>query len=96
MAEIKKVGVLSVAKINGLIGVVMGLIMGIIYALVGTLMIAFASTKGSGILAGLGFTAIIIMPIIYGLIGFVGGAVGAWLYNLFAGLVGGIEIELKK
>lgn len=96
MAEIKSVGVLSVAKINGLIGVVFGLIIGIFYAGLGSLMMAFAPAAGTGMLMSLGFAAIIIAPIVYGLFGFISGAVGAWLYNLFAAWVGGIELELKK
>ena len=31
----------------------------------------------------------------YGLMGVVGGAIGAALYNLVAGWVGGIEVELE-
>jgi hypothetical protein len=36
------------------------------------------------------------MPIFYGLVGFFTGAIGALLYNLFAHLVGGIELELEQ
>ena len=32
----------------------------------------------------------------YGIIGFIGGAIGALLYNLFAGMVGGVEIEVEN
>jgi hypothetical protein len=38
----------------------------------------------------------IAIPIIYGIIGFIGGAIGALLYNLFAGMVGGVEIEVES
>jgi hypothetical protein len=34
------------------------------------------------------------MPLLYGAFGFVGGAIGALLYNLFAKWVGGFELEL--
>ena len=34
-------------------------------------------------------------PIMYGLMGFVMGAIGALIYNLIAGWVGGIEMELE-
>ena len=49
---------------------------------------------GGGIVFGLGF--MIAVPIVYGLIGFVFGAIGALIYNLFAGMVGGIEIEVEN
>ena len=38
----------------------------------------------------------IAMPIMYGVFGVVGGAIGAALYNLVAGWVGGIEVELDE
>jgi len=38
---------------------------------------------------------LIFLPIMYGVIGFIAGAIGAALYNLVAGVVGGIEIEVE-
>jgi hypothetical protein len=40
----------------------------------------------------LGFVCL--MPFLYGVMGFVGGAIIAGVYNLVAGKIGGIEIEL--
>ena len=37
----------------------------------------------------------IFMPIIYGVMGFVGGIIAAALYNLFARRIGGIEVEVE-
>lgn len=92
MQKLNKIGVLSVAKINAVIGAILGLIWGILAAIIGT---TFAVLGGLGALAGLGLWSIIVFPIVYALIGFVGGAIGAFLYNLVAGWVGGIEVELK-
>jgi hypothetical protein len=49
---------------------------------------------GSSIVVG--FLVMIGLPIFYGAMGFIGGAIGALLYNLFAGMVGGIEIEVEN
>jgi hypothetical protein len=49
---------------------------------------------GGGIVMGLG--VMIGMPIMYALMGFVFGALGALIYNVFAGMVGGIEIEVEN
>ena len=35
------------------------------------------------------------MPVLYGAMGFVSGAIGALLYNLFARWVGGFELEME-
>ena len=40
----------------------------------------------------LGVGAVIVLPIFYGCIGFVGGAIGAALYNVFAAMVGGVAV----
>ena len=42
-----------------------------------------------------GAGAVVILPIVYGCIGFVGGLIMAPLYNLVAKVVGGIEVELS-
>ena len=47
-------------------------------------------------MAGLGFAMALIFPIVYGIIGFIGGAAGAFLYNLAAGWIGGIELDLAE
>ena len=37
----------------------------------------------------------ILAPFLYGAMGFVFGAIGAWIYNLIAKRLGGIEIQLE-
>ena len=44
---------------------------------------------------GMFIAGIVILPVFYGVIGFVVGALGALIYNLVAKWVGGIEIELE-
>jgi hypothetical protein len=41
-----------------------------------------------------GVAAIVVAPIFYGIIGAIGGLVGAAIYNLVAQFTGGIQIEL--
>ncbi len=89
MTVIKHVGVLSVAKIEGLIGVVLGLILGIMVAALGAVT---SLVPGMTAFAGFGVLSIVIFPIIYGILMFICGAIGAFLYNLFAGWVGGVDL----
>jgi hypothetical protein len=42
-----------------------------------------------------GIGALIFLPIMYGIFGFIAGVIGAFLYNVIAGVVGGIEIETE-
>lgn len=39
---------------------------------------------------------VIVMPLIYIVMGFIGGIIGAFIYNLVAGWIGGIEIEYDE
>ena len=43
-----------------------------------------------------GFISIIVFPIIFAIMGFICGAIMAFLYNLFASAVGGVQIELVE
>jgi predicted porin len=43
-----------------------------------------------------GVGAIVVLPIIYGIMGLIGGAIAAALYNLFSGMVGGVELDLQS
>lgn len=64
-------------------------------ALVGSALQTVSSGTGFpsqfGVLFGVG--AIIIFPILYGALGFIFGLILGGLYNLLAGVVGGVEIE---
>lgn len=93
MSRIKKIGVLSLAKFYTLFMAVMGLILGILV----TVLNKFVASAEIPQISATGYlTAIILFPIIYGIMGFVMGLLLAWIYNLVAKLIGGIEIELDK
>jgi hypothetical protein len=92
---VKSVGVLSVAKIMGLIQACLGLIFfAPFFLLIGVLgsMVGQQKTPFAGMF---GIFFALFMPVFYGIIGFVTGAIGALLYNLFARWVGGFELELE-
>jgi hypothetical protein len=106
MAEmtIRRFGVFSVARIQGLLAFVIGLIIGVIYGLSVMIFGAFMSSLAPGRdgqpMAGvstivIGLVIMIAIPIIYGILGFIGGAIGALVYNLAAGVVGGVKFELE-
>jgi hypothetical protein len=82
---------------------VISLIISIPYGLV--IMIFGAAMMGTGerggFMAGggsivMGLLFMIGIPIFYGAMGFVFGAIGALVYNVFAAMVGGIEIEVEN
>ena len=87
MKELKRIGPLSAGKISGVISAVFGVIAGLILAL-------FAGALGEPFLGGNWFVQLIGLTLIYAIAGFVGGVIYAAIYNLVAGWVGGVQIEL--
>jgi len=102
---IRRFGVWSAAKLYAGIMATCGLIGGVFFALaamLGGLAGAAGSTDtsaglaASGLGAVFGVGAIVLFPILYGVLGLIIGAIGASLYNLFAGLFGGLEVEVQS
>ena len=96
---LRRIGVWSTAKVVGAVYVVFGLIVGLIFAVastIGGIAAAAGEDASSGIAAAFfGVGAIIFLPLVYGCFGAIFGALSAALYNLFAGMVGGIELGLE-
>lgn len=106
MAEmtIRRFSVFSVAKMQGFLGFVIGLLIGVIYGLFfmifGAAMSAMMPQSDTQAIGGVGsivggLVIMIAVPIFYGILAFIGGAIGALIYNLAAGFVGGIKFELE-
>jgi hypothetical protein len=92
MQVVKRIGVGSAAKVYGLTLGLLGIFVGIIYALVFSIMPGFSDVPGGGF----GIMMLIIIPVFYGVAGFVIGALGAFVYNFVARKIGGLEIELSE
>ena len=100
---IKRFGVFSAAKIYAVVLAGVGLIIGIIYGLFfiifGAAMMAGSGrdtgAAGVGGIVG-GLVVMIVVPIFYAVIGFIAGLIGAAVYNVAAGFVGGVELELES
>jgi len=74
-------------------GAILGAL-GVLGAMFMFLAFAFRSgVTGPGIGALEGGVQVLIFPVVYGVMGFVGGAIGAIIYNIIAGMTGGIEME---
>ncbi|MDD5503179.1 MAG: hypothetical protein PHH26_06930 [Candidatus Thermoplasmatota archaeon] len=92
--EIKRIGVRSVAMIMAVVFLIVGVLELISSAITGTPYKSIAGFPQLG--AGLGFLVLIVVPIIYAIIGFFGGALAAWIYNLIAARVSGVKIEFDE
>ena len=94
--EIKKINILSLANILGIIYAVIGLISVLIIYITLSLPIPVESLPdiNNPLIEQYGYLSIIIYPIIYWIMGFVSGLIIGLLYNLFAKKIGGIKVEL--
>jgi hypothetical protein len=94
---IRRLGVWSVARIYGALSAAMGLLFGIILALVSMVGAGVAGDSEMPMWLGpvMGVGAIIILPLFYGVMGIIMGAISAALYNLFAAMVGGVSIDVS-
>jgi len=94
MHIVKSFGVMSVAKIMGVLYACMGLLFAPFFLLVG-LLGSMAGQQTSPFAGLVGVVVAILLPFFYGAVGVIGGAIGALLYNLVSKWVGGFEVEVE-
>lgn len=92
MKTIKRIDAKSTAKLFGFMYVIFGFIIGVI-----TSLISLIATPKSPDVPGLkfGVLSFIILPVIYGALGWISGRIVAWFYNLLAKKIGGIKVEVE-
>jgi len=103
VSKLKKVNVLTIAKFQAFLFVLLGVLAGIIYSFGGFILDALVSldwlttdeTTGLGAGTLLAFGALVGMPIIFAAVGYVTGLVEADIYNRYAKWRGGIDLEFK-
>jgi hypothetical protein len=94
MYTLRSIGVFSCAKIMGAVYGCLGLIFVPMFLLIGFGSLMFGKSQNS--MSGFAMFALsLLLPVFYGAMGFVMGAFTAWLYNVFAGWLGGIQMEFR-
>jgi hypothetical protein len=96
---VRRIGPWSVGRVYGAMLAAMGLIFGGCFALLSLVGVGLASHNDPNIpgwlATALGLGAVIVLPVFYGVMGLVMGALMAALYNLFAGMVGGVDLDVQ-
>ena len=92
---VRRMGPLSLAKVSATLYGLIGLLVGGVISLVSVVGGALAGDEAGPMGMLFGVAAVILLPIFYGGIGFVTSLIGASLYNLVAGWVGGIELDMQ-
>lgn len=89
---IKRIEPLQCAKVAGTLYALLGFIIGLLFTLFALGGIG-AGTLPFGAVFGIG--AVILLPLLYGCFGFIMSLIMAAFYNLVAGWVGGLEIQVE-
>ncbi len=85
MKSLSSIGVMSVFKMSLVLGAVAGLLVGFV--------LMIASVLDKKFLEGV--VTLVLAPILYGVVGALVNALMAYIYNLVASRLGGIEISLE-
>ena len=89
--QISRISILQTSKIVTVLYVAIGFIL----VPIGCIMVLLPAPTNNPALRITGFIYLF-GPVVYGVIGFIFTVIGAWLYNLVAARIGGIEFELKE
>ena len=92
---VKRVGVWSAARLYAAIMAAFSLLVAIPIALFSLVGAGLAPEAQSWMGPIFGIGAIVFLPVLYGVMGLVIGAVFAVLYNVFAGVVGGLSVDVE-
>ena len=104
---INRVGPLSVGKIAAFLYGIIGLFIGAVIAVFALFSGLAAGTAGAGsevegpaaafgaLFGVAGIAAIIIAPLLYAFMGFIGAVIMALIYNIVARIVGGIQVDVS-
>jgi len=103
--KVSTIGVLSFAKLQTVILALLGLLAGILYSFGGLFIDTLVtldllspekmSTPGLSYGTVLAFGALLGMPAIFAVIGFVSGLIEAVVFNMFSGKFGGLELDVR-
>ena len=94
MTILKRVAPASAFRVGLVVYGLVGLVLGAFCSMVALAGLRFGPHGRMPFMGHIGIAAIIICPIIYGLIGGIGALIGAAIYNLASGWVGGLEVDI--
>jgi hypothetical protein len=94
MAVVKRIGPASAFKVGLVVYALLGLIAGVFCSAIALAGVSFAPHAHLPFAGAIGLFAVILCPIVYGIIGSIATVISALIYNLASGWVGGLEVEI--
>ena len=96
MAVLKRIGVLSMAKVQSAILATIAFVIVLLTDIVVIANISYTYTPMFAFGYGMAIIMLVVITILYGVLGCVLGAIGALIYNFVSEKFGGVEIEIDK
>lgn len=98
---IRHIDVLSVARIAAVVYAGLGFLAGLIFACITLFGVGLGAAMQQdsqlpaffSLMFGVG--AVIFLPIVYAVMGFLVAAIATWLFNIAAGIAGGVRIQVE-
>ncbi len=94
VTRLRNINPIQCGIVSGILYVLLGVIVALLFAPIMSIMTAHMPPGVPRAAAGLSMGTLLVFPIFYGVLGFIGGIITALVYNLVAGWTGGIEITL--
>ena len=91
---IRRIEPMSCAKVGGMLYALLGLLFGVCFSVASMIGIGASAFAGSPYGAFFGVGAIIVLPLVYGVLGFIFLFITAALFNLAAKLAGGLVLQV--
>jgi Na+-transporting NADH:ubiquinone oxidoreductase subunit NqrD len=93
--RLRSVNPVQLGLVLGLIYAVLAIIVALLYVLFGAAFFSAMHADYAGMLPMMGIGLIVVAPFAYFVVGFLVGLIGAALFNLVAGWIGGIEVTFQ-
>jgi len=96
ITRVRNINPVQLGVVSAVLYALLALIMALLMVPMMSLVSQFGGNTGqfSSLGAFGGLSLIVVLPIFYGVAGFIGGLITALIYNLVAGWTGGIEVTL--
>lgn len=95
MTVLNRINPGSAFKVGFVAYALLGFIAGVFCSVMALAGVSFAPHAHLPFSGALGLLALVLCPLVYGTIGAVAALIGVLLYNLAAGWVGGLEVEIR-
>ncbi len=95
MAVVKRIGPFSALKVGFVVYAFFGLLLGVVCSAVAFAGIPFGPHAAMPFHGAYAVLPVVLCPLFYGIVGGIATVIGAVIYNVASGWVGGLEVDIQ-